>query len=58
MKIGDFAMYDSCRVRISSVKLRGIAGPHYRFSCVEKEEHDHPKEWGDLTSFLLLRELN
>ncbi len=58
MEMGNFAMYGSCTVLISSVKQRGIAAPHYRFSCVEKEDHEHSEEWGDLTSYRLLRELN
>ena len=70
MEIGDFAMYGSCKVRISSVKLRGIGAPYYRFFCVEDADHDHrtartfgaspasitaSSEWGDLTSYRLLR---
>ena len=58
MNIGDFAMYGSCKVRISSVKLSGIASPHYRFSCVETEDHDHTEGWGNLISYRLVSELN
>ena len=54
MDIGDVAMYGSCKVRISSVRLRGTADPYYRFSCVEREDHDHPEEWGDLASHRLI----
>ena len=54
MEIGDFAMYGSCRVQISSVKLRGIGAPHYRFFCVEDDDHHHHNEWGSLTSYRLL----
>jgi hypothetical protein len=52
--IGDLAMYGSCQVRINSSKLRGIAAPHYRFSCTDYS-HEHPNEWGTLTSYQLLR---
>jgi len=54
MDIGDLAMYGPCSVRISGVRLRGIAAPHYRFTCTN-DDHDHPARWGDLTSHLLLR---
>ena len=51
---GQLAMYGSCKVRINSSKLRGIAAPHYRFSCTDYS-HEHPNEWGTLTSYQLLR---
>ena len=35
LQIGDLAMYGSCKVQINSAKLRGIAAPHYRFSCTD-----------------------
>ena len=54
LNAGDFARYGKCKVRISSVKQRGIAAPYYRFSCVETEDHDHPKGWGNLISHRLL----
>jgi len=54
MTTGDLAIYSECKVRISSTRLRGIAAPYYRFSCVEQGNHNHPKEWGDLTSYRLL----
>jgi len=53
LNTGDFARYGKCKVRISSAKLRGIAAPHYRFSCVEKN-HDHLQGWGNLISHRLL----
>jgi len=51
---GQLAMYGSCQVRINSAKLRGIAAPLYRFSCTDYS-HEHPTEWGTLTSYELLR---
>ena len=54
LQIGDLAMYGSCKVRINSAKLRGIAAPHYRFSCTDYS-HEHHTGWGDLTSYELLR---
>ena len=50
---GQLAKYGSCQVRISSVNMRGIAAPYYRFSCIDYG-HEHPKEWGTLTSHSLL----
>ena len=54
LMIGDLAMYGSCKVRINSAKLRGIAAPHYRFSCTDYSHEPHTG-WGDLTSYELLR---
>jgi hypothetical protein len=52
--IGQLAMYGPCTVRINSSNRRGIAAPHYRFSCTDSS-HEHPREWGTLTSYELLR---
>ena len=56
LQIGDLAMYGSCKVRINSVNLRGIAAPHYRLSCTDYS-HDHSAVWGTLTSYSLLRSI-
>ena len=54
LMMGDEAMYGSCKVRINSTTLRGIAAPHYRFSCTDYS-HEHSAGWGGLTSHELLR---
>jgi hypothetical protein len=54
LQIGDLAMYGSCKVRINSAQLRGIAAPHYRLSCTDYS-HEHHTGWGNLTSYELLR---
>ena len=54
LNIGDPAMYYSCNVRVASSKLRGIAAPHYSFTCTNNS-HEHSPPWGGLTSYQLLR---
>jgi len=57
LQIGDLAMYGSCKVRINSAQLRGIAAPHYRLSCTDYS-HEHHTGWGNLTSYELLRPID